>query len=173
MTRHQPRLLVVDDLPDAADSLAMLLRLWGYNPEVAYAGADALIVARRFRPHAALLDLQMPGMDGFRLAGLLRELPGLAGAPLIAVTGRADAACRARAVELGFARYFLKPVAPELLQRALAQIVGQARWPAPRVADARRLRAARLRRAPPSPAPSLVRLDVAAPARPEAGGGVI
>jgi two-component system, chemotaxis family, CheB/CheR fusion protein len=88
-----PRLLsgvagrLLDDYPDAAKSLAILLKLDGYEAEVAYRGASALEAARARPPQAVLLDISMPSMDGFRVAQRLRALPGLADVVLIAITG--------------------------------------------------------------------------------------
>lgn len=125
MRTTRPRLLVVDDMADAADSQAMILRLWGYDTEVAYDGSAALALARAFPPRAVVLDIGMPGMDGFRLSLLLRQLPGLANVRLIAVTGYTSPAHRVRAAELGFAQYLLKPVDPERLKALLEGLIGR------------------------------------------------
>jgi CheY-like chemotaxis protein len=109
------RLLVVDDNRDAADSLAVLLGLWGHRPRVAYDGASALRAARAEPPDAVLLDLGMPGLDGYDLAHDLRP------AALIAVTGFADRAHRDRADAAGFDHFFVKPVDPADLCELLAE----------------------------------------------------
>jgi CheY-like chemotaxis protein len=70
--REPVRVLVVDDNHDAADSLAILLRLWGYEVWVAYDGVAGLGAARHFRPQVALLDIQMPRMHGGEVARRLR-----------------------------------------------------------------------------------------------------
>jgi CheY-like chemotaxis protein len=84
------RVLVVDDNRDVADSLAMLLRVWGHEPSVAYGGAEALLAAGRRRPDCVLLDLRMPGVNGYELAALLRRDEALSGVLLVAVSGHAD-----------------------------------------------------------------------------------
>ncbi|HKB00845.1 MAG TPA: response regulator [Gemmataceae bacterium] len=110
------RLLVVDDNRDAADSLAMLLGLWGHEPRVAYDGQAALRAARAEPPDAVLLDLGMPGLDGYDLAGALRP------AALIAVTGYADPAHRERAAAAGFDHFFVKPVDLDALRVMLGDL---------------------------------------------------
>src|SRR5262249_8889526 len=68
-------------------SLAILLRHWGHDVAVVLDGQLALKIAIEFRPHVALMDLALPGMDGYDVAGRLRDAPGLGGARLIAVSG--------------------------------------------------------------------------------------
>jgi CheY-like chemotaxis protein len=113
-----PRVLVVDDNHDAADSLAMLLRFWGYDTRVAYDGMQALAVAPAYRPDALCIDLGLPGLDGCEVARRLR--PSLPRPPvLVAVTGYGDADHRRRAVAAGFDHFLLKPVDLDVLRRLL------------------------------------------------------
>jgi CheY-like chemotaxis protein len=81
------RVLVVDDNQDAADSLAMLLRLWGHKAEVAYGGREAIDLAESFNPQAIVLDICMNGMHGGELARHIRQESGVRGAMIIALTG--------------------------------------------------------------------------------------
>jgi two-component system CheB/CheR fusion protein len=81
------RVLVVEDSRDTADSLALLLRLWGHRSAVAYTGESALEVATTFRPDVVLLDIGLPGINGCEVAWRLRQLPGLARCRLMALTG--------------------------------------------------------------------------------------
>jgi two-component system OmpR family response regulator len=120
MKENRPRVLVVDNVADAADCLALLLRLWGYDAEACYGGAAALEVARADRPQAVLLDVGMPGMDGFQVAQRLRAQPGLADTVVIGITGYGDEACRTQARAVGFDHYLLKPVEPDHLRELLA-----------------------------------------------------
>ncbi len=121
--RNRPRALVVDDVADAADTLAMLLRLWGYGAKVCYGGVAALGVARSYRPHVVLLDVGMPGVDGFRVALGLREMHGSEGTVIIGISGHADPVCRARARATGFDHYLIKPADPVHLRGLLARVV--------------------------------------------------
>jgi CheY-like chemotaxis protein len=114
------RVLVVEDNRDAADSLALLLRLWGYHVLVAHDGATGLELALRERPDLVVLDIALPGMDGWELAGRLRAEPTLQGVVLLAVTGLGTDADRDRSDAAGITFHLVKPVDPELLQKLLA-----------------------------------------------------
>jgi CheY-like chemotaxis protein len=118
------RVLVADDDADTADSLAVLVRLWGHGVCVAYAGAEALAAALAYRPDVLLLDVAMPGMDGFRLALAVRGQPCLDGALLVAITGYADDAHRQLGLRAGFDHYLVKPVATEVVEDLLRQTAG-------------------------------------------------
>src|SRR4051812_35310822 len=89
-----PPILVVDDSADGADSMALLLKLWGHDVEVCYGGPKALEAALGCKPRVVLLDVGMPGVHGFEVARRLREQPEVAGAVIIGVTGYADEAHR-------------------------------------------------------------------------------
>jgi len=111
MTATSLRLIVVDDNHDAADSLAMVLRLHDHEVLVAYDGRSALQAARAFPPDAMLIDIVMPHMDGLRLAQLVRQEPALDQTTLIAVTGHTDSRINQRARLVGFDHFLLKPCA--------------------------------------------------------------
>ncbi|HZU36375.1 MAG TPA: ATP-binding protein [Gemmataceae bacterium] len=113
------RLLVVDDNQDAADSLAVLLRLQGHEVEVAHDGAAALELAQDYRPEIVFLDLGMPGMDGYEVARRLRQQPGLEQVRLAALTGWGQQEDRRRTAAAGFDHHLVKPVEPDLLQQLL------------------------------------------------------
>jgi two-component system, OmpR family, response regulator len=121
---NRPRVLVVDNDADTADSCALLLRLWGYEAEVCYEGSAALEAARAYPPQAVLLDIGMPGMDGFEVVRCLREEPALRHTVLIALTGYANEACRVRAHESGFHHFLAKPVDPDDLRELLLRVIG-------------------------------------------------
>jgi CheY-like chemotaxis protein/two-component sensor histidine kinase len=114
------RVLVVDDNRDSAETMAVLLRLWGHEARSAEHGEAALAVAQEFRPQAVLLDIGLPQMDGYEVARRLRALPGLDGVLLIAMTGYGQDRDRRRARRAGFDHHLVKPVDPEALRRLLA-----------------------------------------------------
>lgn len=114
------RILVADDNRDAADSLQRILALYGYDVKVAYGGAEALAASEAFRPHVAVLDIGMPGADGYDVARQLRERLGN-GVKLIALTGWGQDGDRRRAMEAGFDFHLTKPVDPGTLNDLLAQ----------------------------------------------------
>jgi CheY-like chemotaxis protein len=110
------RLLVVDDNRDAAESLALLLRMQGHEVRVAHDGPAALELVRGYRPQMVFLDLGMPGMDGYEVARRLRQQPGLENVRLAALTGWGQPDDRRRTKEAGFDHHFVKPVDPATLQ---------------------------------------------------------
>jgi signal transduction histidine kinase/DNA-binding response OmpR family regulator len=103
------RVLVVDDNTDAADSLAMLLRLAGHEVEVAHDGPTALAVAEEQKPDMLLLDIGLPGMDGYEVARRLRARVDLKPALLVALTGYGQEEDLRRSREAGFDRHLIKP----------------------------------------------------------------
>jgi CheY-like chemotaxis protein len=109
----------VDDCPDAADSLALLLRRWGYQAAAAYDGASALAAALARPPAAVLLDMVMPGMDGCEVARRLRGQPQAGQALLIALTGYGREEDVRLCREAGIDLHLLKPCDPAELRRAL------------------------------------------------------
>ncbi len=113
------RVLVVDDNVDAADSLAVLLRLQGQEVRVAYDGPTALARAEAEPPAIAFLDLGMPKMDGYELARAFRSHPALKGVVLVALTGWGQPEDRRRSKEAGFDHHLVKPVEADALQRLL------------------------------------------------------
>ena len=110
------RVLVVEDNVDAGDSLSMLLRLHGHEVLVARTGPNALAVAAAFRPALAILDIGLPGMDGYEVARRLRADPQLAGVTLCALTGYTPSeADRLKPQQAGFDHHLVKPVRLETL----------------------------------------------------------
>ena len=115
------RVLITDDNRDAADTLSDLLLNDGHDTRVAYDGAGALAVAAEFRPDVVLLDIGMPGMDGYETARAMRRLPGLEHVTLAALTGWGAAEDRARSRAAGFDHHLLKPIVLAELQALLRQ----------------------------------------------------
>ncbi len=120
------RVLVVDDNADAADSLAVLLRLLGHDVRVAHDGPQALAAAAGGWPELVLLDIGMPGMDGYEVARRLRADPATAGAVLAALTGWGQEEDRRRSKEAGFDLHLVKPADLGELQRLLAELPARA-----------------------------------------------
>jgi CheY-like chemotaxis protein len=110
------RILVVEDNVDSADSLNLLLRLYGHDVHVARTGPTALEMATTSRPDVVLLDIGLPGMDGYEVARRLRERPEFKTVTLCAVTGFTPSeADRQRQQDTGFDHYFVKPVSLDSL----------------------------------------------------------
>jgi two-component system CheB/CheR fusion protein len=115
------RILVVDDNQDAADSMALLIGSHGREIEVAYDGSAALELAGRFKPNVVLLDIGLPGMDGYQVAKRLRALPGLEHALLVAVSGYGAETDRRASREAGIDYHLVKPVDFAALERILGK----------------------------------------------------
>lgn len=117
------RVLVVDDNRDALQSLAMLLEVNGYEVDTAPDGPTALRLARSFTPEIILLDIGLPGMNGYEVAEKLRADPNGSEVILIALTGYGQAEDRQRSKEAGFDRHLVKPVDPETLEAVFAEML--------------------------------------------------
>jgi two-component system CheB/CheR fusion protein len=113
------RVLVVDDVREHADTLSFLLQVWGYEALVAYDGRRALALAESHRPDVVVLDIGLPDMDGLEVARRLRELPGMAEALVVALTGYGSQALVERCRAAGIDRHFVKPMEPTELQQVL------------------------------------------------------
>lgn len=114
------RVLVVDDNVDAAKSIAMILRLTGYDVHCVHDGPSALEAAHAYRPDVVVLDIGLPGMSGYEVARRLREQPEFKRTPLVAVTGYGQDEDRRRSKEVGFDHHLTKPVDPNALQAFVA-----------------------------------------------------
>ena len=114
------RVLVVDDNRDAAVTLSMMLDLMGSEVRIAYDGHEAIAVVEQFRPHLVLLDIGMPGLNGYDTARRIRQLEGGAAIVLVALTGWGQSEDRRRSQEAGFDDHVVKPIEPEALERLLA-----------------------------------------------------
>jgi two-component system CheB/CheR fusion protein len=115
------RILVVDDNVDTAESMALLLRLRGHEVDVAYDGLAALETAGSFHPEVVLLDIGLPGLDGYQVARRLRQGRRTAGALLVALTGYGQEEDQHRAREAGFNHHLTKPVDLPVLYELLAR----------------------------------------------------
>jgi CheY-like chemotaxis protein len=113
------RVLVVDDHEDTADSLRVLLKIWGYEARSVHSGEAALEAAGKFPPHVMLLDIGMPGLDGYQVAERVRKAPALKSIVLVAVSGYGRDEDRRRSMEAGFDLHLVKPVEPQDLAALL------------------------------------------------------
>jgi CheY-like chemotaxis protein len=117
--RNGLRVLVIEDNPDAAETLGDLLALFGHQAEIARTGADGVDVARRHPPDVVLCDIGLPEMDGYAVARELRADPMTAPIRLVALTGYGREADRDLAAAAGFDIHLVKPVGPEVLKLLL------------------------------------------------------
>jgi len=114
------RMLVVDDLKDSADSLAMLLRMLGHEVQTAYDGEEAIAAAERFRPEVVLLDIGMPRLNGLDACRHIRERPWGQAVFMVALTGWGQDDDRRRTSQAGFDAHIVKPVDPQVLMKLVA-----------------------------------------------------
>lgn len=125
MTSREPptlsvrRVLVVEDSDDAREALQLLLELEGHEVSVAGNGSEALAAALEHPPDVALIDIGLPGIDGFEVARCLRATPHGSTMRLLALTGYSCPEDRARVLEAGFDDHLVKPVDPGMLARLL------------------------------------------------------
>ena len=117
MNSESCKVLVVDDERDNANSLVTLLQLWGHEAEAAYSGEDAISKALAVDPDVVLIDIVMPGMNGFDVAKELRRL--CPGAKFLALTGFTQADIIRRSRDAGFAKVLFKPAAAKELKEAV------------------------------------------------------
>jgi PAS domain S-box-containing protein len=116
------RIAVVDDNEDSADSLAMLLEMQGHEVRVANDGLGAVTLLSDFRPHAVLLDIGLPGIDGFEVARRVRAQPWGQGMLLIALTGWGQQQDKDATAQAGFDHHLVKPVDPDDLAPMLGRL---------------------------------------------------
>jgi CheY-like chemotaxis protein len=121
LTSPQPLcVLIVDDFPDTVASCAELLKLYGHDTRTAKSAGEALALLDGWEPDVALLDLRMPGTDGFELARWLR-VRGASCPLLVAVTGQNTKVFRERATAAGFDHFWVKPVDPDVMTDLLRE----------------------------------------------------
>ena len=116
------RILVVDDNVDGAETIAMLLTLFGHTVKTVHNGPDALEAAHSFQPGVMFLDIGLPGMSGYEVAQQLRSDSNMNGLILVALTGWGSEEDRQRAQSVGFDYHLTKPVGMEKLQSLLIEI---------------------------------------------------
>src|SRR4029450_5843872 len=111
-----------DDNVDQADSAAMLMRALGHDVRVAYSGPTALEAAHTYRPDLLLLDIGLPGMDGYEVARRLRQDLSLTDVLVVALTGYGQEADRQQSQKAGIDHHLVKPVGAQELQKILARL---------------------------------------------------
>ena len=115
------RILVVEDDPESLEMMGALLTLWGHQPRLVADGPAGLDAAADEMPDVVLLDLGLPGIDGFEVARRLRRRPDGKEVLIVAVTAFRGEEHRRQAQEAGFDKYLMKPVDIETLRMVLAQ----------------------------------------------------
>lgn len=134
MSQNGMHVLVIDDLVDAADSMVELLSCWGYPSEAQYVGSEGLASAALRPPAIVLLDIGMPGINGFEFATRLRGIRNCENVEIVAISGFTGEAHRARARAAGIRHYLDKPADPIQLYALVARLMA----PAPSVGQTRR-----------------------------------
>jgi CheY-like chemotaxis protein len=115
-------MLVVDDNVDSAECMALLFRLSGYEVQLAHDGQTALDTALAFQPQVILLDLGLPGLDGYEVASRLRAWPQMQKTVLIALTGYGRAEDHQLSAQAGFNYHLTKPVDPDTVEALIKSL---------------------------------------------------
>lgn len=122
-TKH-PLVLVVDDKPDNREMYMEYLRWVGFRVVGASDGETAIAIANESHPAVILMDLSLPGVDGWEATRRLKEATATRGIHIVAVTGHAEAECRARAIDVGFDLFVAKPSLPLDIAERIAHLLG-------------------------------------------------
>lgn len=122
---RRPRVLIVDDEPNIVLSLQFLLSREGYEIDIARDGESALEIAARTPPDLVVLDLMLPGLDGYEVCRRLRAAPATAAAKIVLVTARAREAERVRGLEEGADAYVTKPFSTRELIATVGRFLGR------------------------------------------------
>lgn len=115
-------MLIVDDSVDAAETMALLQELRGHQTRCVHTGQAALALAAEFKPEVVLLDIGLPGMDGYEVMRKLRAVPAMEAAFVLAMTGYGSDDDIRRARESGFDLHLVKPADLELLRSCLTRL---------------------------------------------------
>lgn len=122
MTVARHRVLLVDDSPDSSEPLSLLLQSKGFDTRISTDGEQAIELADEFLPDCVVLDLGLPGIDGYEVARLLRARPYGRDVVLVALTGWGGREVRTRAADAGFDYHLVKPVNWEELERIVDSV---------------------------------------------------
>ena len=118
------RVLVVDDEPYIGYLVKMVLNRRGYEVVLALDAQEALSISQESSFDLFLLDIAMPGMNGFELCRRLRSLPHIAQSPVVMLTARGDERAKVEALEAGAMEFMTKPFSPKALQKRVEEIIG-------------------------------------------------
>ena len=116
------RVLIVDDNQDAATTLALILKLTGYEAHTRFDGQTGIEAAESLRPQVIILDISMPGMDGYQACRFIRERPWGRPILLVALSGYGQEDDKRRSTEAGFDAHLVKPVYLAALKGLLASV---------------------------------------------------
>jgi two-component system CheB/CheR fusion protein len=125
--REGLKILIVDNNRDAVEGLQELLTLWGHEAKGVYSGLEAIVESPVFQPDMILMDIGLPGMNGFEACRRLHQEPSLEGVVMIAVTGYGREEDRSMAAESGFSHFLVKPVELGRLRKIIAEVVAARR----------------------------------------------
>ena len=117
--------LIVEDDPDARKVLSLILKLDGYQIHTAPGGQEAIDVLLGLVPDLILLDVMMPGMDGYQVCQWVRSNPATKQVPVVMLSGKADPESVARGLEVGADEYLAKPITPSNLTAQLKRVLAQ------------------------------------------------
>lgn len=115
------RVLLVDDSVDAAEAMSMLLETLGHDVRTLHDGPSALAAVDTFAPEVVILDIGLPGMDGFEVARQMRARPATKGALMIALTGYGGENDRQKSRDAGFDHHLVKPVSFTAIEDVIAK----------------------------------------------------
>jgi CheY-like chemotaxis protein len=124
---HGARVLIADDNSDLLELLAIYLKRCGCTVDVATNGREAIRCAEQAKPSIALVDIEMPSMDGYEVAKHLRQMPGWQDVPLVALTAHGDRYHWDEAMNVGFTSYVAKPVDMAAVARLIERLCIQER----------------------------------------------
>jgi len=116
------RILIVDDSEASAQTLGWMVEIFGYDIKLAHNGQDALALAKSFKPHVVLLDIGLPGMNGYEVCQRLRNDPEIKNLVIIAQTGWGEDQHKTMSQEAGFDYYMVKPIEMEKLRQLLLSL---------------------------------------------------
>ena len=117
--------LIVEDDPDARKVLSLILKLDGYQIHSAPGGQESLTRLADLVPDVILLDVMMPGMDGYQVCQWVRSNPAVRHVPVIMLSGKADPESVARGMEVGADEYLSKPITPSSLTKQLKTVLAR------------------------------------------------